>query len=122
MILLHPTKVIDTEFSSAGEIGGYNLSNNKIVTFDIDVTIILTGAPGNGTIGRGRFTVFAHRYGGDAIIDSQYTIVPLETPGNLVGSSIAFNVSGARILATFTPPAGRTVMLMSTINITTAQD
>jgi len=123
MITEHPIKYTDQEFSAVEEIGGYSLTTNKIVTFNVDVTLILIGAPGNGTIGRGRFTVFAHRYSGaNAIIDSQYSIIPLETPGNLSGASISFTTSTNRIIANFTPPSGRTVRVMARTEIITAQD
>lgn len=123
MILHHQIKDLDQEFSTVSELGGHNLSTNKVVTLDLDITLILIGAPGNGTIGRGRFTLYAHRYGGaNAIIDSQYEIIPLETPSNLAGASVTFSTSANRIIATLTPPSGRTVRAMCTTKITTAQD
>lgn len=102
------------------EVGGYNVSTNKLGFVEIDLVIYDTVTPAN--IGSGKFVVYFHRYGGNAIVDRQTALNALTTPGNLSGASVDTSASGIRISSNFTGVAGRTIRVIASFKLTTIID
>ena len=99
------------------EVGGYNVSTNKLGFVEIDLVIYDTVTPAN--IGFGKFVVYFHRYAGSAIVDRQTALVALSTPGTLAGASVNTTASGNRISANFTGVSGRTIRVIASFKLTT---
>lgn len=102
------------------EVGGYNVSTNKLGFVEIDLVIYDTVSPND--IGSGKFVVYFHRYGGNAIVDRQQALVSLSTPGNLAGASVNTSASGTRVSANFTGVVGRTIRVIASFKLTTITD
>ena len=110
-------KDIQNVNGEVSEVGGYNVSTNKAGFVEIDVVIYDVNSPAN--IGSGKFIVYFHRYGGNAVVDRQTALVALSTPGTLAGASVSTTASGNRISANFTGVSGRSIRVIASFKLTT---